>query len=113
MLDAARENRNIYAYDGVLNDENGAGAGFISVGCAKSQFFTEIFEVGAGVCTFELLLIDETSDFWLGTVATEGTASFNALGVSTFVTITGGDGCALRKNGSIDVEPDALATTFA
>merc|ERR1712084_186847 len=106
-VDATRETLNIYTYDGVMLHLDGRHAGFINVGCTKSLFITEILESSAGVCTFELFFIEDDGTFF-GIVTAAATAQYNATGVFTFATITGGNGCLLGKNGFIDMNADRV-----
>ena len=112
VVDAIKENNNIYTYDGVLVNEDGSGAGFVAVGCTKSTFLTEVvFEQGAGVCTFELFLVED-DDTYIGTLTAAGSGPFDDTGIFTFATITGGDGCVIGKTGNIDITDERFIITF-
>ena len=106
-VDAIKETNNIYTYDGVLENVDGSSAGFISVGCTKSTFLTEVFESSAGVCTFELL-IEQEDGLCIGTVTAEGAAQYDADGIYTLATITAGGGCVIGNAGNIDVEAERV-----
>merc|ERR1719464_1502133 len=108
--DAESINRNTYIFDGTLFHDNGNNAGFLAIGCQKSPFLSDIYLLGSGVCTIEVLLVDR--GVYNGVVVGAGTTVFGFANEGSTVTITGGDGCALGARGHIDLFSDQIVIAF-
>ena len=110
VRDAESINLNTYIFDGTLFHTDGAFAGFVSIGCQRSPYLSNIYLLGAGVCTFEVQLI-ENNDF-LAIVTAAGTTIFGFANPGSSVAITGGEVCALGALGHIDMVSDSLTIYF-
>jgi len=100
-------NKNTYIFDGTLSHPDGAEAGKVSIGCQKSPFLSDTYLLGAGICTFEVQLIEDVNGL-LGVVTAEGTTVFGFSNTGSRVTITGGYGCTLDSKGHLDMMKDKL-----
>ena len=70
-IDAAMDMEHTYTFDGTVDDDDHPDIhGYISVGCTKSDFLVQIFGESAGVCTAEIIFVDD--EHFIGVVTAEG-----------------------------------------